>query len=156
MGAMASQITSLTIVYAIVHSGADQGKHQSPVSLAFVQGIHRWPVNSPHKWPVTRKVFPFDDVIMIWWCALKYPVRYEYLAKVESTIELLVTVALFVSSVIDFPQYGHRKWNLSLSVMYCGKPIYVMGVWVAFLFSRCFRQDMWFVWTILIDIMCLT
>ena len=45
-------------------SGADQSKHQSSVSLAFVQGIHRWPVNSPHKWPVTRKMFPFDDVIM--------------------------------------------------------------------------------------------
>ena len=57
MGAMASQITSLTIVYSTVHSGADQRKHQSSVSLAFVPGIHRWPVNSPHKWPVTRKMF---------------------------------------------------------------------------------------------------
>ena len=35
-------------------------------SLAFVRGIHRWPVNSPQKWPVTRKMFPFDDVIMTW------------------------------------------------------------------------------------------
>ena len=43
MGAMASQITILTIVYSTVYSGADQGK----------------PVNSTHKWPVT-----FDDVIM--------------------------------------------------------------------------------------------
>ena len=65
MGGMASQITSLTIVYSTVYSGADQRKHQSPVSLAFVRGIHRGPVNSPHKWPVTRKLFPFDDVIMI-------------------------------------------------------------------------------------------
>ena len=64
MGAMASQITSLTIVYATVYSGADQRKHQSSASLAFVRGIHRSPVNSPHKWPVTRKMFPFDDVIM--------------------------------------------------------------------------------------------
>ena len=31
---------------------------------AFVRGIHRWPVNSTHKWPVTRKIFPFDDVMM--------------------------------------------------------------------------------------------
>ena len=65
MGAIASQITSLTIVYSIVHSGADQRQHQRSASLAFVQGIHRWPVNSPHKWPVTLKMFPFDDVIMI-------------------------------------------------------------------------------------------
>ena len=64
MGAMASQITSLTIVYLTVYSGADERKHQSPASLAIVRGIHRRPVNSPHKWPVTPKMFPFDDVIM--------------------------------------------------------------------------------------------
>ena len=64
MGAMASQITSLTIVYPIVYSDLDQRKHESSASLAFVRGIHRRPVNSPHKWPVTRKTLPFDDVIM--------------------------------------------------------------------------------------------
>ena len=64
MSALAYQITSITIVYSTVYSGTDQRKHQSSVSLAFVRGIHRWPVNSPHKWPVTRKMFPFDDVIM--------------------------------------------------------------------------------------------
>ena len=64
MSAIASQITSLTIVYSTVYPGADQSKHQSSASLAFVWGIHRRPVNSPHKWPVTRKMFPFDDVIM--------------------------------------------------------------------------------------------
>ena len=47
-----------------VWSGTDQRKHQSPVSLAFVRGNHWWPVNSPHKGPVTRKMFPFDVVIM--------------------------------------------------------------------------------------------
>ena len=85
MGAMASQITSLTIVipppnevgggytgftlsvlYSSVYSGTDQRKHQSSASLAFVRGIHRRPVNSPHKGPVTRKMFPFDDIIMSW------------------------------------------------------------------------------------------
>ena len=65
MGTIASQITSLTIVYSTIYSDADQRKHQSPASLAFVRGIHRGPVNSPHKRPVTRKMFPFDDVIMI-------------------------------------------------------------------------------------------
>ena len=59
-----SQITSLAIVYSTVYSGADQRKPQSSASLAFVRGIHRGPVNSLHKWPVTRKMFPFDDVIM--------------------------------------------------------------------------------------------
>ena len=65
MDTIASQITSLTIVYSIVYSGTDQRKHQSSASLAFVRGIHRGPVNSPHKGPVTRKMFPFDDVIML-------------------------------------------------------------------------------------------
>ena len=61
MSMIASQITS---VYSTVDLGADQRKHQCSASLAFVRGIHRRPVNSPHKGPVTRKIFPFDDVIM--------------------------------------------------------------------------------------------
>ena len=64
MSTIASQITSLTIFYSTIYSGADQRKYQSSASLAFVWGIHRGPVNCPHKWPVTRKMFPFDDVIM--------------------------------------------------------------------------------------------
>ena len=69
MSAMASQITSITMVYSTVYSGADQRKHQSPASLAFV-GIHRWPVNSPHKGPVTRKVVPFVTSSYQWCGAL--------------------------------------------------------------------------------------
>ena len=57
MGIMVSQITSLTSVYSTVYSGADQRKHLSSASLAFVRGINRSPVNSPHKGPVTRKMF---------------------------------------------------------------------------------------------------
>ena len=64
MGTMASQITSLTILYSTVYSGVDRRLHQSSASLVFVQGIHRGPVNSPHKWPVTWIMFPFDDIIM--------------------------------------------------------------------------------------------
>ena len=63
MGAIPSEITSLTIVYSTVYSGADQRKHESSASMA-LRGIHRVPVDSPHKWPVTRKMFLFDDVIM--------------------------------------------------------------------------------------------
>ena len=75
MGTIASQITSLTIVHPNVYSGADQRKHQSSASLAFVRRIHRWPVNSPYKWPVTRKMFPFDDVVM-------HTVRSRYIAVI--------------------------------------------------------------------------
>ena len=65
MGTMASQITGLTFVYSTVYSGADQRKHQSSASLALLRGIHRGPVNSPHEGPVTWKMFPSDDVIML-------------------------------------------------------------------------------------------
>ena len=64
MNAMASQIISVLIVCSIVCSVPDQGKHRSPASLAFVRGIHRWPVDPTHKGPVTRIILPFDDVIM--------------------------------------------------------------------------------------------
>ena len=65
LSATASQITSVSMIYWTVSSGTDQRKHQNSVSLAFVRGIHRWPVNSPHKGPVTRNMFPCDDVIMV-------------------------------------------------------------------------------------------
>ena len=68
MSPMASQITSLTIVYSTVYSGADQRKHQSSVSLAFVRGMTG---EFPHKGPVTRKMFPFDDVI-IWFTLIPF------------------------------------------------------------------------------------
>ena len=64
----ASQITGVSVICWTVVSGADQRKHQSSPSVAFVRGSHRWPVNSPHKRPVTRKMFPFDYVIMTCFC----------------------------------------------------------------------------------------
>ena len=61
---MVSQFTSVSIVCSTVCSGAAQRKHQSFAPLAFVRGIHQWPVDSPHKGPVTPKMFPFEDAIM--------------------------------------------------------------------------------------------
>ena len=60
MSALTSQIASASIVCTAVCLGADQRKHQSSASLAFMRGIHRWPVDSPHKGPVTR-------ILSIWW-----------------------------------------------------------------------------------------
>ena len=65
MNAMAFQITGVSFVCSTICSGADKEKHQASGSLAVERGIHRWPVDSPHKGPVTRKMFPFDDVIML-------------------------------------------------------------------------------------------
>ena len=90
MGAMASQITSLTIVYATIYSDPDQRKHQRSASLAFVRGIHRWPGNSPHKGPVTRKMFLFDDVIMrhdrTGVSAISLSQRYITLSKIDRIV----------------------------------------------------------------------
>ena len=77
MSAIVSQITNLTIVFSTVYSGADQRKHQNSASLACVWGIHRWPVNSPQKGPVTRKMFPFDDVIIFLYLLLHMHCRYH-------------------------------------------------------------------------------
>ena len=65
MSSMASQITSVSIVCSTLCSGADQRRYQSSASLAFVGGIHRWPLNSSHTGPVTR-------IFSICWLYLKY------------------------------------------------------------------------------------
>ena len=83
---MASQITSLTIVYSTVHSGADQRKHQSSASLAFARGIHRWPVNSRTKGQWRGKCF---HLMTSWWVQnlLQYStwirIRPTYYAKYD-------------------------------------------------------------------------
>ena len=70
--ATVSLITGVSIVWSTVCPGAEQRKHQSSASLAFVRAIHRWPVDSPHKGPVTQKMFPFDDVIMYYVLCLSW------------------------------------------------------------------------------------
>ena len=94
MRALASQITSLTIVHSTVYSGADHRKHQSSASLAFVRGIHRWPVNSPHKGPVTRKIFPFGDVIMYHRRHLPHQIRVPVLKIRRSRDRLIFNMVI--------------------------------------------------------------
>ena len=76
ISAIVSQIIGASIVCSTACSGAYQRMHQSFASLAFVRGIHRWPVNSPHKGPVTRKMLPFDGVIMKL-MTLKFELQYK-------------------------------------------------------------------------------
>ena len=85
MSAVTFQITDVSVVCSTVCSGADQRK------LAFVREIDRWPSDSPHKGPVTRKIFPFGDLIM------KAPVMQSFddvlvlnLCNVIQTIEWLL------------------------------------------------------------------
>ena len=85
MNTMASQISSLTIVYSTIYSGADQRKHKSSASLAFVGGINRWPVNSLYKVPVTRKIVPLDDVIMDLFHGANWQCEYYFLELTTCT-----------------------------------------------------------------------
>ena len=122
MIAMASQITSLAIVCSVLYSGADQRKYQRSASLAFVRGIHRWPVNSPHKGPVTRKN------ISIWWrhherhetCVYNFPkilkssgvlrVMFEITPKGEIFYDRFISTMGFPKSVTEtgiFTLKGH-------------------------------------------------
>ena len=115
MSTIASQITSLTSVYSIVYSDADQRKHQSSVWLAFVLGIHRGPVNSPHKWPVTRKVFPLDDVIM------PHPIMNQFVKEFAHVCTFLLDGVL---------------WDICL--MHCG--IFEMGLLCDYRYTNLFSD----------------
>ena len=120
MSAKVSQITSLMIVYSSIYSGEDQRKYQSSASLAFVWGIHRRPVNSPHKGPVTRKMFPFDNVIMIkcdvmawdckscnWSCDMHGQVKIHSVLMQHFHIEFLVW----------YGYYSLKYWFIKCCVM---------------------------------------
>ena len=131
MSTVATQITSLTIVYSTVWSDADQRKHRSSALLAFVRGIHRLLVNSPHKWPVTRIMFSLDDVIMISInkCSWKYDVHnYSYTShrptglvstwwrhQMEPFSALLAICAR--NSPVNYPHKGQWRGALMFSLI---------------------------------------
>ena len=119
MGAMVSQIISRTIVYSTIYSGTDQRKHQSSASLAFVLGIHRWLVNSPHKWTVMRKMFPFDGVIM------------EFLKYCKSALSSDIALVLnYIIGLRDFQKYGPRDYVLPCSNPYLRVDSILVTTWV--------------------------
>ena len=89
MGAMASQITSLSIVCSTVSLGADQRKHQNSASLAFVRGYHQWLVNSPHKGSSNA------ENVFIWW---RHHVEEE---RHEMQICIRLLTIIYVSRGLD-------------------------------------------------------
>ena len=100
-----SQITSLTIIYSIVYSRAYQRKHQSSASLASVWGIHRSPVNSPHKGPVKQKMFhlmtsPCACLVDSVWC--------------PSLTSIILGVLLLRNIMTMFFHFGKVDWNAEI------------------------------------------
>ena len=158
MGTMVSQITSLIFVYSTVYLGADQRKHQSSASLAFVRGIHRWPVNSAHKWPVTRKMFPIVvehryshlyDILYIRYGGLKSSVGlkdiyiYIYINRplltvpqVHNTFQRCVWTELPWKNVV----YKFSQFSLKSNHSYCLK---ISTVWlnVCMISKKSWRND---------------
>ena len=155
MSTIASQITSLAIVYSTVYSGTDQRKHQSSASLAFVWGIHRWSVNSTHKEPVTRKMFPFDDVIMenrvLSWCQLSRYYGYSRLSSgqpAESSVTpklaslrfaaLNVTHPYLTSMLVELISVGkrdhssHAEWRYAVLTLITRNTPWYVQEWLTY------------------------
>ena len=123
MGAMAAPITSLTIVCSIVYSGADQRKHHRSAPLAFVRGIHRWPVSSPHKEPVTRRCFNLmtssrKRLIVDEW-ALNRPWQYETVAILIIKISIQVFSNNF--NQIWIRHTLHMRYVISITGLHLSK-----------------------------------
>ena len=109
---MAYQITSVSIVCSIVCSVADQRKHQSFASLVFVREIHQSPVDSPHKGPVARKMFSFDDIIMIKDSGIRYATGELYVLNCEAYIHVYWSSCVTNAAIIT------NFWYID-TVCYC-------------------------------------
>ena len=118
MGAIASQITSLTIVYSTIYSDEDQRKK--------FKAPRPWPLcgsllNSPHKWQVTRKMFPFDDVIMLHGfitgtgesLSLKYrwAITYPLMPHIWWPLVQIMVCRLFGAKPLSKPVMGYCQWD---------------------------------------------
>ena len=120
---MASQITSLTIFYSSVYSGTDQRKQQRSASLAFVRGIHRWVVDSLHRGPVARKMFPFDDVIMDFRFSIRNKFR-RIIPFIQSRFDLSLWSASNHAGCIMKNRTIKGIWNQYLRTMHLIRMFY--------------------------------
>ena len=135
MMAMASLITGVSIVCSNVYSGADQRQHQSSASLNFLWGINRWPENFPHKGPVRRKIFPFDDVIvseivLTWMCRTplmisQYCFFRQWLGAVRQQPLAEPVVTQF--QVAIWYRLGYRKFDGVLQISVCFMKMHLLG-----------------------------
>ena len=114
LSAMTSQITRVSTVCPTVCPSADQRKPQSSASLVFVWEIHWWSVDSPHKGPVIRKMFPFDDVIMLslsGWTSWLY-LLYHYRQSKAVRLHLIMKIVILFWSIIEdtFTTFEIQTW----------------------------------------------
>ena len=105
MSTMASQITSLMIVYSAVYSGGDQRKRQISASLTFVWGIHRSPVNS------TQKASDAENT-SIWW-------RHHVAYRQRPSASLHRTLYVFLHSAFRGSIWSPTLLVLPLFNLFC-------------------------------------
>ena len=111
---MASQITGVSIVCLIVCSGLDERKHQSPVSLVFMKGIHRSPVDSPHKVQVARKNFrlitsPWKDVSSMSTYLLSPHILHKFDSSQSSDGKPMFTWFGDIAAINPTPRYSWKN-----------------------------------------------
>ena len=120
MSMMVSQITGVLIVSPTVCSDADQRKHQSFRSLAFVRGIHWWLVNHPHKGPEMWKMFPFDNIIMVLWIRHSRP--FNRAAMIHLSIhfvcehDLTIHIRFFAYIRIQIQMNAFFSWKFKIQI----------------------------------------
>ena len=141
MSSMASQISGVLIGCLNACSVADQRKHQSSMSLAFVRGIHRWPVNSPHKGPVTQKRWRHHGMKIIWWNGpqdIKTTKSEEnrptvpWKGRNESPlIDIPSSIKAIQKSVIDIMDIHNSNMDVYNSVMYIHNCIMEKLLWIS-------------------------
>ena len=112
---MASQISSLTVVYSTAYSDADQRKYQSSTSLAFVWGIHR------DRWIPAQRA-SYAAIVPIWW---RHHVKTKWIWYKYNTHELVLTTAI---------QYTAHYIDISLSLsQIINKQDFVVAILIVFL-----------------------
>ena len=153
MDTMASQITSLTIVYSTIYSGADQRKHQSSASLAFVSGNSPVTGEFPAKGPVTWKMSPFDDVIMKRWlvCQILY-----IKGRDKTTSHSICYVGCNRFSLPLIAASAHQSWIEAIICTFHGqKAIHIWPLNKAqYIKMHCWKCDVQSYWTLLASIRC--
>ena len=140
MSAMTSQITSLTVVCSAVYPGGDQRKHQSFTRMAFVRGIHQWPMNSPHRGPIMRRMVPFDDVIM---CVCKTGPKQHNTHEPDDVMTLKLylyywpLVCGFHRSPLDSPQKARIMPRFDVFLIVCDKFLHCQRLKMTLLWRHC-------------------
>ena len=135
MGVIACVMTSVSINCSPVCSGANQRIHQCSASLAFVRRINRWPVDSIHTGPVTQKMFPFDDDVIM--RKRSWDIRNNSSWHGNSLAWMLLLGCVSYT----FMLYNLAQWTKSFSVIF--KPMPHLQILIVCLYGAFIRHELY-------------